>query len=183
MISGHKDTDLIIMGKMDDTTLFSFCKVKNSYVQKLCNDENFWRERVRTKYGNVKKNEDRTWKNLYLNILYHTERYGIYDSLIKFDKLDEKDKNSDLLAFFEFQVLKRIYNKMIEILRSNLKAYRFSVKEREEFIKKYNREINKAAKDALDMWFLVLKDIETDTSILIQTLYGHVPFEEISRDV
>ena len=170
MISGHKDTDLIILSKMDDQTLLSFCKIENMYVQKLCNDENFWRERVKEKFGNVKKNEHRTWKNLYLNITYYKDKYGIYDNLTKFDMLGEKEKNADLLAFFEFQVLKRVYNKMIEMLRQNLKAHRFTEKERNEYIKKYNLDINKAAKEALDMWFLVLKDIETDASILI----GHL---------
>ena len=166
MISGHKDTDLIILSKMDDQTLFSFCKIENSYVQKLCNNENFWRERVKEKFGNVKKNEHRTWKNLYLNITYYTDKYGIYDSLIKFDMLGEREKNADLLAFFEFQVLKRVYNKMIDMLRQNLKAHRFTEKERNEYIKKHNLKINKAAKEALNMWFNVLKDIETDPEIL-----------------
>ena len=64
MISGHKDTDLIILSKMDYKTLLSFCKIENRYVQKLCNDENFWRERVKEKFGNIKKNEHRTWKNI-----------------------------------------------------------------------------------------------------------------------
>ena len=172
MISGYKDTDLLILSELDDVTLFSFCKIENSYIQKLCNDENFWRERVKRKFGNVKKNEDRTWKNLYLNILYYTEKYGIYESLIKFDMLDERKKNADLLAFFEFQVLKRVYSKMIDMLRENLKINRFTEKERNEYIKRYNLEceIKKAAKEALDMWFLILKDIENDPGILI----GHL---------
>ena len=168
MISGYKDTDLLILSELDDVTLFSFCKIENSYIQKLCNDDNFWRERVKRKFGIVKKNEDRTWKNLYLNIVHYSDKYGIYDSMIKFNMLDERKKNQDLLSFFEFQVLKRVYSKMIGILQENLKIHRFTEKDRNEYIKRYNLEceIKKAAKEALDMWFLILKDIENDPEIL-----------------
>ena len=157
MISGYKDTDLIILSKLDDKTLFSFCKIENSYIRKLCNDENFWRQRVKERFGIVKKNENRTWKNLYLNIIHYSDKYGIYDSMIKFNMLDEGKKNQDLLSFFEFQVLKRVYSKMIDMLRENLKINRFTEKERNEYIKRHNLDINKAAKEALDMWFLNLK--------------------------
>ena len=88
--------------------------------------------------------------------------------MIKFNMIDERKKNSDLLTFFEFQVLKKVYSKMIEILQENLKIHRFTEKDGNEYIKRYNLEceIKKAAKEALDMWFLVLKDIENDPEIL-----------------
>ena len=166
MISGHKDTDLMIMTKMDDTTLFSFCKIENSYVQKLCNNENFWRERVKENFGNVKKNRDRTWKDLYLNIYIYKNKYGIYNSMIKLGMLGETEKNFDLFTFFKVQVLKRVYSKMIDMLRENLKAHRFTEKERYEYIEKHNLGVNKAAKEVLYMWFLTLKNIENHPEIL-----------------
>ena len=181
MISGHKDTDLIILSKIDDKTLFSFCKIENSYVQKLCNDENFWRERVKNKFGNIKKNEDRTWKNLYLNIVHYTNKYGIYKSMFKFNELEQRKKNEDLWRHFEFRVLKRVYSQMIKILRQNLTAHRFSQKERDESIKRHNQNINKAAKKALDMLYYNLEVIETDPYYLKEDLYDHVPLQEIEK--
>ena len=179
MISGHKDTDLIILSKLDDETLLSFCKIENSYVQKLCNDENFWRQRVKEKFGNVKKNGDRSWKNLYLNIIHYTNKYGIYKSMFKFNELEQRKKNVDLWKHFEFQVLKSIYKHMINILRENLKAHGFSQKERDEFIKKHNQNINKAAKESLDMWYYGLEAIETNPNYLKEELYDYIPLEEI----
>ena len=179
MISGHKDTDLIILSKMDDQTLLSFCKIENMYVQKLCNDENFWREKVKEKFGNVKKNEDRTWKNFYLNILYYTDKYGIYKSMIIFVNEYKKDRDLDLLDFFEYEVLKRIKNVLIEMLQENLKAHRFSEKERDEFIKKHSHNIKEASRDILYVWYNNLEKIEIDPSFLREDLYYHVPLIEI----
>ena len=179
MISGHKDTDLIILSKMDDETLFSFCKIENSYVQKLCKDEIFWRARVKEKFGNVKKNEDRTWKNLYLNIVYYREKYGIYKSSILFVNEDKKDRDLDLLDFFEYEVLKRIENVLIEMLRENLTAHIFSKKESDEFIKKHHDNIKEASNDIFYVWNNYLEKIEIDPSFLREDLYNHVPREEI----
>jgi hypothetical protein len=46
----NRDTDLIILSKLNDKDLLSTCLVNKS-VNRLCQDENFWRNRFISKYG------------------------------------------------------------------------------------------------------------------------------------
>ena len=50
MLSGNKDVDLKIISELNDFELGKVCSA-NKYVNKLCNDENFWRNRTVSKYG------------------------------------------------------------------------------------------------------------------------------------
>ena len=76
-LTGNKDVDLLIFENLDDRSLFQYCEIgKNSeYVQKLCNDESFWLRRLQKTFGNVEKTENRKWKNLYLSLVYFTDKY------------------------------------------------------------------------------------------------------------
>ena len=49
-LSGNKETDFLILMQLTDYELTKVCQV-NKYVNKLCNDDNFWRNRVLTKFG------------------------------------------------------------------------------------------------------------------------------------
>ena len=44
-LSGHKDTDMLILLQLEDHELGPVCQA-NSYVRKICQDENFWKMRV-----------------------------------------------------------------------------------------------------------------------------------------
>lgn len=72
-----RDTDLFILSKLDDKDLFSTCLV-NKAANKLCNDENFWRNRFLSKYGEMAakyKPENRSWKKHYLQVVIDLEKF------------------------------------------------------------------------------------------------------------
>lgn len=78
-LTGNKDVDLLIFEKLDDRTLFQYCEIgkDDDYVKKLCNDEHFWLKRLQKTFGDVQKNPKKTWKNLYLSLVYYTEKYPV----------------------------------------------------------------------------------------------------------
>ena len=72
-----KDTDLIILSKLDDKDLFSTCLV-NKAANKLCNNEDFWRNRFVSKYGELAakyKPVNRSWRNHYLKVIIDLEKF------------------------------------------------------------------------------------------------------------
>ena len=72
-----RDTDLIILSKLDDKDLFSTCLV-NKAANKLCNNEDFWRNRFVSKYGELAakyKPENRSWRNHYLKVIIDLEKF------------------------------------------------------------------------------------------------------------
>jgi hypothetical protein len=70
--TGAKDTDFIILQELDDTSLMNFCLV-NKYAASLCNDENFWMNRIIKFHGKnalrLKKAKD-SYRNLYFSVTY-----------------------------------------------------------------------------------------------------------------
>ena len=70
MLSGQKDVDFIILSKLNDRDLLSVC-ITDKYANRLCNNEDFWRNRFITKYGvdYIKYNTLKTWKRFYLLIV------------------------------------------------------------------------------------------------------------------
>jgi len=111
-----KDMVFKIMDEMDDFTLLNFCKINNQRDSEgvlYCNNEKFWENRFIQKYGEVDKNQDRTWKDLYLNILYYNENKR------KLWKLYKNNKNLDLIDFFtknykdSYKLKINIYNSII----------------------------------------------------------------------
>ena len=69
LLTGIRDVNLKILQELDDEELFSFCIV-NKEAHKLCENENFWRNRFLKRFGKLyAKDEKRTWKNFYLTIL------------------------------------------------------------------------------------------------------------------
>jgi len=92
-----KDVILKIMDEMDDSTLLNFCKTndqRDSEGVLYCNNEIFWENRTFKNFGEIEKNPDRTWKNLYLNIIYFNENKNFLWKLYK------NNKNLDLIDFF-----------------------------------------------------------------------------------
>jgi hypothetical protein len=83
--SGIKDVDLKILSKLEDKDLLNVCITKNKYVYHICNDENFWRNRILKKYGNFivyYKPEDSNWKKFYMQTIIDLERFK--DAPMKF---------------------------------------------------------------------------------------------------
>lgn len=69
-LTGLRDTDMIILSKLDDRSLLSLCSA-NTYTNTLCKDENFWRNRTVKKYGNLFKYKPAfmSWRDYYLKIV------------------------------------------------------------------------------------------------------------------
>ena len=56
------------MSKLNDRDLLSVC-ITDKYANRLCNNEDFWRNRFFSKYEYTKyKSENRSWKRFYLLI-------------------------------------------------------------------------------------------------------------------
>ena len=70
-----KDVDLKILSELDDRDLLNVCVIRNRYVEKLCNDENFWRARLVKNYPDLLEYKNNTNKLYYLQILVDIERF------------------------------------------------------------------------------------------------------------
>jgi hypothetical protein len=93
-LTNNKDTDLIILSKLNDKDLLNAC-LTNKSVNKACKDENFWRLRfietfdkkfpVKPGYDvpSQHKSPRETWRNFYLKFLYYTDRYQLPYDLLK----------------------------------------------------------------------------------------------------
>jgi hypothetical protein len=74
-LTNGKDTDLLILEKLNDRDLINIC-LANKSANKLCNNDDFWRNRFLQKWGYFDKSENRSWKNLYLTILKYLPEKG-----------------------------------------------------------------------------------------------------------
>ena len=70
-----KDVDLLILSELDDRDLFNMCLV-NKYANKLCQNENFWKDRFMKRFGSTaQKHSSRfklrnvSWRNTYLKVV------------------------------------------------------------------------------------------------------------------
>ena len=69
-LTGIKDTDLLILQRLDDKDLTNLCQV-NSYTRSLCANENFWINRLVNNYGQLilsKKQSTESYKDFYIRI-------------------------------------------------------------------------------------------------------------------
>ena len=63
VLTGNKDADLLILDKLDDKDLVSFCLV-NKDANRLCSIDSFWKNRLLKKYGYQNKLKDRIVSSL-----------------------------------------------------------------------------------------------------------------------
>lgn len=93
-ISGSRDTELIVLSKLNDRDLLNVC-LTNREINKACKNENFWRERFINKfdqkpqepsdlfdYPSKYKKDSETWRNFYLKFLLCTDKYKIKNNLL-----------------------------------------------------------------------------------------------------
>ena len=123
-LTGNKDADLLILSKLDDKDLFSFCasESKNKNVHKLCNDETFWRNRFIQKYNPTSdwSEKQKNWKRNYLKLTYYINKlkeqhptYSLYSIMDWALYESAKDGNLDIIDFLiskgfnnEYKILK-----------------------------------------------------------------------------
>ena len=78
ILTGNKDTDLLLLSKLNDKDLLNICIIENKYINKICRYESFWRNRFINKFGKeylfLKPNK-RTWRNHYLKVIHDLDFY------------------------------------------------------------------------------------------------------------
>jgi hypothetical protein len=153
-IVGIKDVDLLILEKLNDKDLLSFCSV-DKYANDLCKNEMFWKRRVFEKFGNIKKDVNRTWRNLYLSIVYYKNKYeNTYEIL---SKLHEKglSPESDIVDYFLSITTSKIYDEIILKLRARERMYlkSLSSSEIESFIDVNQQQIKKRINEMIISYY------------------------------
>ena len=141
MVTYIKDLDHELMTKMDDKSLLNFCRINNRYVQKLCNDENFWRKRTEKNFGAITKLPNRSWKELYLKIVHCNKKYSIFEAASKLDR----QKEYDVYSYFEKLVIDRIRSVMVRELRMDSDRDGISYLEQDQIILQNKNNIDKSA--------------------------------------
>ena len=98
MLSGQKDADFFILSKLNDRDLLSVC-ITDKYANRLCNNEDFWRNRFITKYGLdfIKYNTTKTWKRFYLLTVKYLNGSEDWNGGMKYAA---KGGHRDLVEFF-----------------------------------------------------------------------------------
>ena len=88
-----RDVDLKILSELDDRDLLNYCKT-HKYGNELCNNEDFWRNRLQAKFPGAEKYKSpkRTWKNYYLKIIYYLNKYeSLMEAMLAAVRRNEKD--------------------------------------------------------------------------------------------
>ena len=104
--TGIKDLDLLTLSYLKDEDLLNMCLV-NKYVNNLCKDENFWRNRTQNKfkYASEVKNPDKSWRNYYLQLISISSKNNIEElssELIAASKRGDLDIVKYLLSIKKF---------------------------------------------------------------------------------
>ena len=116
MLTGFRDTDLLIMNQLNDRDLLSYCQTDKIGV---CKNEDFWRNRFIKIHGEEAakfKNKDRSWKDYYLAVIYYREKYTDSKAV---EEAARKD-HMDLFLFFS-QFLKDRERVIAAISSENIK--------------------------------------------------------------
>lgn len=83
-LTGIKDTDLLILQRLEDKDLLQACLV-NKAINKACKDENFWRNRSLEVFPLPSKYKlgRETWRHFYLKIVYYRGKYRLWAHLLR----------------------------------------------------------------------------------------------------
>ena len=89
MLTGRKDTDILILEQMGDRDLFNYC-LTNKTSAALCRDETFWRNRFLKKFSPERealnlKPRNTSWKNYYMKTVVDTEK--VENSISELERL------------------------------------------------------------------------------------------------
>ena len=95
MTTGFRDPDLLILNLLDDRSIFSFCKI-DKYTNRLCKNEDFWRNRFIKTYGNYIK-PLKNWREFYLKIVYYLDGSTDWDKAMSDSA---RGGHKDLVDFF-----------------------------------------------------------------------------------
>ena len=100
-LSKIRDVDLKILSELGDRDVLNYCKT-HKYGNELCNNEDFWRNRLQLKYPGSEglKSLRDTWKDFYLKIMYYFDKYKTPDKAM----VEAVRKNDiEMVKFFILQ--------------------------------------------------------------------------------
>ena len=75
LFTGIKNVDLMIIARLDDKDLVSVCRTSKR-AKTICNDENFWRNRILVKYPEVGYEIFKQYKIIYSNYIWRWSTNG-----------------------------------------------------------------------------------------------------------
>jgi hypothetical protein len=107
-VSGIKDVDREILGKLDDRELLKVCTI-NKYTWNTVCDDAFLRRRLLAKYPEIEqyKFESETWKMFFLRAIYYISKmkekfdyiYTFGNFAIQYELLEKYKKNKIILLY------------------------------------------------------------------------------------
>ena len=94
-LTSHRDTDYLVTNRLDDANLLNLCCAVPSLT--ICSNDSFWRNRFLSKYGLIEKSENKTWKTLYLQLIYYMDKFIIWNERLM---LAAEGGHRDLINYF-----------------------------------------------------------------------------------
>lgn len=153
-LTGIKDVDLLIMSNMDDQTLLSFC-ITNKNANNICDDQEFWKKRFISNFGNDfgdTKISPSNWKANYLEVLKFSDMHPV-DAILE-------NQDSPLFNIFMRRLIdNQILLKMKQHLDGNLDSLVGDEEitlEQKKII--FNREVKKLKKASEEMFHVYWED-------------------------
>ena len=105
MLTGFRDTELMVMNELNDRDLLSYCQTDKIGV---CKNEDFWRNRFIKVHGEEAakfKDKDRSWKDYYLAVIYYREKYTNARAVEEAAKRDYMDLFLFFSQFLEYSII------------------------------------------------------------------------------
>jgi hypothetical protein len=161
-LTNVKDVDLIILSKLNDKDLESFC-LTNKAAAKLCKDDNFWINRIIEKYGKDAlkyKPENKTWRQYYSNIYYLAIRTGHEDNILLKNKISYDELRIDDMN--KLREIKVVNPKINEYIKNKLVLINIKSPYQKNFMY-FFREENKDQKN-----FKLLLEEQIPTSVIFR---------------
>ena len=179
-LAGNPEQDLRYLSTLDDNSLLTFClnSKEKSYENSLCEDENLWKDRIYKKYGEIKKNPKRTWRNLFIKISF----YDQYPTEEAIEKISEAgDKNLDLMSFFmkyKGNEIERLYlsNKNLTQIPKEI-GYLYNLR----ILKMDNNELTEVPRELKNLISLKELDLSSNKLTEVPRELGNIPHLEVLK--
>ena len=137
MITLQKDTDVMVLDRLDDKSLANMCSV-NPRFRDLCNDDLFWKRRIQRIFKDKadevlsSKFEDETYKQFYTSKRFQNYKNKIYPLCVEIQKLPRRSQLvlDDLYSeggilrnminlgisdeYLDFLIVKLAYNRLLK---------------------------------------------------------------------
>jgi hypothetical protein len=174
VLSGYKDTDYIILNKLNDYELGKVCQV-NKKLKKMCDDDNFWKVRIYQKLGEyfyLKNPKDfiiTTWKNYYISLMEKINSYMKGTIYLINGVPYKKDKNKQFYGVSLPGSFEEIKDEDLKIVLNKIEED--NIKYGEAIKKKNLKEIEKYLENEFIKINEPLKKLDVNDISLIEFFY------------